>query len=73
MSRGVPTVKDWKIRVEGGGVYYVTAPTRQMAILNLRFDHFCTWGKKLTISMWKGARPAISYPHTSVLVEQAAA
>lgn len=72
MSRSIPTIKDWKIRVEGGLVYYVTAPTRQLAILNLRFDHFNTWGKKLTISMWRGARPAIGYPHTSALVEKEA-
>jgi len=40
----IPKTREWKITMEDGRVFRVLAPTRQLAILNLRAEGFNTWG-----------------------------
>lgn len=42
-SRGIPRVREWIITIGNGQKFRVLAPTKQLAILNLR-EKYSTWG-----------------------------
>jgi len=40
MGKGIPKVREWMITMHSGDRFKVLAPTRKLAILNLRFESF---------------------------------
>ncbi len=62
MARGIPRVREYLIRV-GETRYRVLAPTRTLAILNLR-AHYPTWG--FPIHSCNAARREIGQTETVV-------
>ena len=38
MTRAIPRVREWRVTLADGRVFSVLAPTRRLAILNLRAD-----------------------------------
>lgn len=57
-TRNIPAVKTWRLVLEDGRVYHVLAPTRMLAILNLRST--CSgWGSIKSIGVLRSSRHGI--------------
>lgn len=69
MSR-IPDVRTWKANVEVDGstvTYAVLAPTRFLALLNLRYSAPQTLGRRVRLSPWRGREvaPTLTYPEVA--------
>lgn len=49
MTRGIPDVRPWRIRLSTGAVHYVDAPTKLLAKLNYQHEHMATPGHIVAI------------------------
>lgn len=53
MSRGIPKVREWRVTLESGYKFRVLAPTKYLAVLNLRFASPAPWGPgKSSAPIW---------------------
>ena len=50
----IPKVKLWRITVETGEVFEVSAPNKALARIGFRMDHPEHWGKSLKIGLLRG-------------------
>ena len=48
----IPKVREWKITLEDGRIFRVLAPTRRLAILNLRADPR-NWGSIVSVGAYR--------------------
>jgi hypothetical protein len=52
----IPEVKTYRVTVETGEVYTVTAPTRRLAIIGFNLDHPAHWLKSKKIGFIRNGK-----------------